>query len=419
MKRVTAWATGHPVDLAVFRIVICAVVLLTTDVWSAARWAPVAVKPPDGWVFVSHLFPASPLAAQLATATLAIAVVLTLVGLFTQFSSIVAACSALWLLGIPQQSGQVMHTRHLAWFLAIVAVSPAGDALSIDRWLKSRRGVAAPGPSLAHGVPLRVAWLSVGLIFFFPGMWKALSGRAWLDSLPLLVEWKWFQLGGEPLLSLPPGVLWWGGLAAIAFELGFIITIFSARTRVIGAVLAIAFHQAIRLVMGIVFSSLWVCYAMFLPWADWAAAPEEGAPTPRSRAIAPLILGVLLLGGQLVTGFLGREDTWPVVSYPSFRFSAPEVIEWLEVEEIDASGPHLTLGKLEGGGEQRRWGVMTELLHRPNSERLRAFYGDWRGTIPPNVTELRFYRLRKRLGDPSAPERILLAASPAQVLPSP
>jgi hypothetical protein len=382
-------------------------------VWSAARWASVAVKPPDGWVLASKLLPVTPRAAELATITLAIAVVLTLVGFFTQLSSIIAALSALWLLGVPQQSGQVMHTHHLVWFLAIVAVSPAGDALSLDRWLEARRGVPTRGPSLAHGLPLRVAWLSVALIFFFPGMWKALSGRAWLDALPRLVEWKWFQLGAEPPLSLPPGVLWWGGLAAIVFELGFIVTIFSARTRVAGAVLAIAFHQAIRLVMGIVFSSLWVCYAMFFPWADWAAAPEEGAPTPRSRALAPLILGVLLLGGQLITGFLGREDTWPVVAYPSFRHSAPEVIEWLEVEEVDSAGPHLTLGQLQGGAEQRRWGVMTELLHRAHPEQLRAFYVAWRGAIPPSVTELRFYRVRKRLGDETVPERTqLFAQSP-------
>lgn len=388
-----------------FRITICVVVLLTVDVWSAASWATVAVKAPDGWAWVSRLFPVSVLGAQLATWVLGVSIAFTLVGLFTRFSSVVATLSALWLLGVPQHSGQVMHTHHLVWFLALVASAPAGDSLSVDRWWRGRRGVPAPGPSLAYGIPLRAAWLSVGLIFFFPGMWKALTGRAWLEALPRLVEWKWFQLGGAPLVTLPPGAMWWGGLCAIVFELGFIGLIISSRTRVFGAVLAIAFHQGVRLVMGIVFSSLWVCYAMFLPWSEWAAADEDGAPVSNRKAIAPLIIGVLLLGAQVLTGVLGREDTWPVAAYPSFRSPAPAFVEWLEVEEVDASGSHLTLARLSGGLEQRRWGVMSEVLLAPTPEALRAFYVGWRGPIPARVTELRYFVVRKRLGDSSPPIR--------------
>lgn len=410
MSRLVSWATGHPVDLAVFRIVVCITVLLSVDVWTAAQWAAATPQAPDGWVLASRLLPATVWAAQLATMVLAAAVALTLVGLFTQLSSVIAACAALWLLGVPQQSGQVMHTHHLVWFLALIAAGPSGDALSLDRWRRARSGEAAPGPSLAHGVPLRAAWLSVGLIFFFPGLWKALAGSAWLDGLPALVEWKWFQLGGAPSFTPSPQLLWWGGALAIAFELGFIGLIISSRTRLLGALLAVLFHLGVQLVLGIVFSSLWVCYAMFLPWAHWAAAKEDGAPTPKRRVLAPLLVGVLLLGAQLVTGVLGREDTWPVAAYPSFRYPAPQVIAWLEVEEVDSTGPQLTLSRLEGGAAQRRWGVMTQLLRDPSSERLRAFYLDWRGAIPPGVSELRYFVVTRRLGAPSAPIRKRLGA---------
>ena len=388
MKRLVGWATGPPLDLALFRIVICSVVLLSADVWSAHRWSP------STWPLV-------------LTAVVLLSTALTLVGFSTRVSSLVAALSTLWLLTLPQQSGQVMHTHHLVWFLALVAAGPSGDALSVEA-----RGRTPPAPSLAHGVPLRAAWLSVGLLYFFPGFWKAVDARAWLENLPALVEWKWFQLGSEPTLALSPELLRAGGVLAIAFELGFIVLVFSARTRVLAAALAVLFHLGIQLVMGIAFSSLWICLAMFLPWARWTRAPNDGVPTPNARAWPAAVLASILLGGQLVTGVLDREDTWPIAAYPSFRNPPPRVVDWLEVEEVDASGAHLTLSRLTGREEQRRWGVMTRLLARPEPVALRDFYRQWRGRIPLGVSELRFFRVRKRLGDASAPERTLLSSQP-------
>ncbi len=393
MTRLEGWSTGHPVDLAAFRIAVCSVVLCSVDVWTASNWAP------------------NESAARVATAVLLTSTLATLVGLMTRVSSVIAALTAVWLLGLPQQSGQVMHTHHLVWFLAIIAAAPSGDALSIDRWRAARRGSVAPGPSLAHGVPLRIAWASVGFIFFFPGVWKALSGNAWLDGLPALIAWKWFQLGDLPRVTLPAGALWWGGLATIAFELSFIALIISSRTRVAGAALAFLFHQGIWLTMGIVFSSLWACYVMFLPWARWFRVELPGAVTPKRMVIPSLVLGAALLGAQVVLGALGREDTWPVATYPTFRYPAPAIISWLEVEEVDLASTRLTFGKarLTGGKNQRLWGLMTTCLRSPTLELLQVFYGQWRGAIPAGVTEVRYFLVRKRLGDTSEEERRLIA----------
>lgn len=387
MKRLSDWAVGHPIDLAVFRIVVCSVVLLSADVWSAHRWSTSAV-------------------GLALTSVVLVASALTLVGLFTRPSSLVAAISTLLLLGIPQRSGQVMHTHHLVWFLALIAASPSGDALSLD----ARRRRARLAPSLAHGLPLRLAWLSVGLLFFFAGLWKAVDARAWLEALPALVEWKWFQLGGTPALSLSPELLRVAGAGAIGFELGFCFLLFSARTRVVAAVLAVLFHLGIQLVMGIGFSSLWACYVMFVPWAKWLRAPSDGAATRPSAAWPSFIVGAVLLTGQLVTGVFDREDTWPIAAYPSFRHPPPRVVEWLEVEEVDGAGAHLTLRRLEGPAEQRRWGLMTHLLRDRRPAELRAFYEHWRGSIPRGVTELRFFVVRQRLGDGSAPARTPLSS---------
>ncbi len=155
------WATGHPLDLAVFRITISAVVLMSADVWDAPKWAGAAVRAPVGWEFVSTLLPAAHDTALVALGLVVIFTSLTLLGVFTRVSSVIAALSLVWLLGVPQQSGVVLHTHHLAWFMALVASGPSGDALSVDAW----RRKTSVAPSLAHGLPVRAAWVSIGLIF--------------------------------------------------------------------------------------------------------------------------------------------------------------------------------------------------------------------------------------------------------------
>lgn len=384
MNRLRDWATGHPVDLAAFRIAVSVVVLFSVDVWTAASWARAALPPVSEGL------------ARAATGLVLLSAFFTLIGLFTRVSSLVATLGLGWLLWIPQQSGQVMHTHHLLWFFAILAASPSGDAWSLD----ARRG-PAQAPSLAHGVPVRVAWLSMGLIFFFPGLWKLSAGTAWLDGLPALVEGKWFQLADTPWVQLPPRLLWWGGVASIAFELGFVALLFSRRTRLLGVALAFLFHQGIWLVMGIVFSSLWLCDVVFLPWASWLRVPAVGVKT---RAAWPSIaLGVVLLGGQLFTGVTRRERSWPFACYPTFADPAPREISWLEVEEVSPRGTEMVFSReaLRGREAQRWWGVMVE-------QPPEVFYRQWRGTLPTDVSEVRYFRVTKRLGADMPPVRVRL-----------
>lgn len=381
MNRLRDWATGHPVDLAAFRIAVSVVVLFSVDVWTAAGWAHAALPPVSEGL------------ARGVTALVLLSAFFTLIGLFTRISSLVATLSLGWLLSVPQQSGQVMHTHHLLWFFAILAAAPAGDAWSLDA-----RRRPAEAPSLAHGVPVRVAWLSMGLIFFFPGVWKLNAGAAWLDGLPALVEWKWFQLADTPWVQLSPRVLWWGGVASIAFELSFVALIISRRTRLLAVALAFLFHQGIWLVMGIVFSSLWLCDVVFLPWARWLRVPSTGVKT---RAAWPsLALGVVLLGAQLFTGVTRRERSWPFACYPTFSDPAPRAISWLEVEEVSPRGTELVFsrGALRGREAQRWWGVMAE---QPPG----VFYRQWRGASPPDVSEVRYFRVTKQLGAGVPPVR--------------
>ncbi len=111
-----------------------------------------------------------------------------LIGLFTTASSALALILAVYVLGVTQVYGKVSHNHELIWFMALLAVSPCGDALSIDAILSSRKRadlgiIERPGASIVYALPLRFASLLLGIIYFFPGFWKFwTSGFAWAFS---------------------------------------------------------------------------------------------------------------------------------------------------------------------------------------------------------------------------------------------
>lgn len=314
-----------------------------------------------------------------------VAALLTLVGLFTRVASTVAALSLTWLLAVPQFSGQVLNTHHLAWFFALVAAGPSGDALSLDARRARRPG---PAPSLAHGLPVRFAWLTIGLLFFFPGAWKLHGGLAWLDALPALVEWKRFQLGLSLPSPWPPTLVKLGGALSVALELGALALLLFRKTRLVAVLAMLSFHFAVQVVMGIGFSSLWACYLVFGDWARWLK-PTEGPAVPRSP-VAPLVVGGALALAMVVTGVTGREDTWPVACYPTFRHPAPATVRWVEIETDDA---HLRLADLRGA--QRWWGLSTKVAANPTREALEQLHRQWRGELRP----ARYFVLTWRPGD--------------------
>ncbi len=387
MKR---WATGHAVDLAAFRITVCAVVLLSADVWQARHHARDAGLAPEGWRLISSLLPPSPAAAKVVTALTLAGALLTLVGWHTRvFSKVTALCAA-WLLGVPQHGGVVLHTHHLVWFLALLAVSPCGDALSIDA-----RGAPRSAPSVAYGLPVRVAWVAVGLIFFFPGLWKLHAFGPWLEGLPRLAAWKTFQLGQAPWLQLPAPAWKVAGTLAVATELSIGPLLLFRRTRLAGVALALLFHLGVWALLRISFSSLWACYPVFVPWSR--AEPVDGVPRARSWWPSAAV-GLALVSAQVVTGLAGRDNTWPVACYPRFHGAAPRFVEWLEVTEETAGTARLvfSLEELRGNDGQRRWGHVMTALRNPDARSLARFHRRIRGEVPGNTT-VRFERVRRDL----------------------
>lgn len=351
-KRFEAWCSGTALELAVLRITVGVVVLGSVDVWDARSWG-----------------------GDVVCALVLVSTAAVTVGLFTRAASCISALGLWWLLGLPQASGQVMHTHHLLWFMCVVASGPSGDAWSIDAW---RKRVVVTEPSVAYGLPLRVMAVLVGCIFFFPGCWKLAHATTWLEGLPALVAWKRFQFGMPPT-SLSPSMLRAGGAFALAFELLVPALLSFRRTRLLAVGLALAFHAGVQLVMGIGFSSLWACYVVFGPWS-----PRGEVVTARWREAWPtMLLVALLLPAVAVMGALGREDGWPVASYPRFVEPAPTTVLFVEFE----GGPTpLTLDALRRASSQRWWGLASRAAMNPTPEVLRQLHEQWAHAPPSEAT---------------------------------
>ncbi len=369
------------------RIVVALVWLLSEDVHRAAEAAllPEALRAyPLGTAWASPLV--TPAVATLAYVVTVAAAAFALVGFRTRSSLSALGVGGVILLGLGQLRGPVLHDHHLVWLAALLAASPAGDALSIDAWLSARRGrTLASRPSARYGLPLRLAWVVVGLVYFFPGLHKLeASGVAWAlsDNVRNQMWLKWAEMDGafEPLARIDrhPMLCRAGGLAVLALELGFLPMVLAHRwTRWAAVAAAFAFHQATALFLAIRYETLWVCLAIFLPWWERSStSAERDALEPPSGAV--LVIGGALIAGVAITGALGVQQAWPFACYPTFERIADDRLPDLGMEIVGSDGrareaPRELVLRERGQARYRR---VIAILDDPSRARLDALLDD-------------------------------------------
>lgn len=120
-----------------------------------------------------------------------------LLGLHTWVSATVALLTGVYVMGIPQLYGKMNYYHHLIWFTALLVPSQCADVLSVDavRRTSGRSSPASPQPASTYAVPIRYAWLLLGVLYFFPGVWKFVSeGFAWAfsENLKFQIRSQWF-----------------------------------------------------------------------------------------------------------------------------------------------------------------------------------------------------------------------------------
>jgi hypothetical protein len=344
-------AKGPPLNLAVFRIVVCCALLFHAPRASEYLTLPdTLLHVPLGADVVYLLTPRSQGGNDALWWIFAISCLCGVVGLYARLALAVAAATGLLVYGLPQFYGKVDHSHHLVWFAVLLACSPCGDALSLDRW---RMGGRVPPPAEKYALPLRIVWLLMGLIYFFPGAWKLLAvGWTWAlgDNIKYTMYHKWFDLGGyrPPFAVDAFPLLYRGlGLGALAFELGFVIAIFLTPLRRLLVMAGLAFHIWIRLFLDIKLYGLSWCYAAFIDWAGLARrlstssrlvrSPDSEREPDRSGTGAVRVAGAILVAGVILSGAT-HLNSWPFAVYPTFAAEYGPSIAAIRVDAISAGG---------------------------------------------------------------------------------
>ncbi len=416
-KRLADACLDSALNLAIFRIAIAAIFLRLPDLRGAVDWATLPSSlgvPPHGSGWLYALLPIDEGAAQAAQYATYAGLGCGLLGVFGRLPWCIVTVSALYLLGIPQHSGNARHYHHLLWFAALLASSPCTDALALDRLLPWKTELQDER-SYRYGIPIRCAWILIGLIYFFPGLWKLLeSGIAWAlsDNLRNQLYAKWIQLPEfQPLFRVDqyPRLLKLSALSVLALELGFLFALPFRRVRPIAVGGALIFHKAIALLMGIRFAALWQTYVVFVDWDALVRRLRKQAPAPSARTVTlgtrlSMLVGALIIAGNLVYGALGISDSWPLTCYPKFhRRLVRATLPVLQVAVFDEAGNEYGIPSNwlhPEGRTQRVWSLQWSLMGshetaRAAPERFAAYwmrYGESRSRIAGRFTRVRFYR---------------------------
>lgn len=339
---------GSPIDLAVVRVVFFAYAFTISasrlPEQMAALPEPLRLMP-TGAAWLYALVPVNANAARIGSLVMVATSILGLLGVRARVAALVWAVMALYVMGIPHLFGKVNHDHHVLWFALLLAASPCADALSLDA-IRSR--ARTPDAAVRYGFPLRVWWLLIGLLYFFPGLWKLLTqGLGWASPANLrpLLHGQWAAVDDfEPLIALDhwPAVLIAIGVGTIVFELGFVVAVFT-RLRPFAVAAGIGFHVATLILLNIGFTSLVLAYVAFIPWSrsignalndDLPGGAEEGNPTAPSALTA-----ALLVAGAMGFGAMNVVEGWPFAAYPTFadRYSGTRTELILHIENGDGS----------------------------------------------------------------------------------
>lgn len=203
---------------------------------------------------------------------------LCFLGLLTRWSLLVFALGNLLLQAWVYSNGLLSHyIALLQWALFLLAFSPCGAVWSADAWLARRRaGASAPHPFEPRpGAvwPLRLVHVLVGLAYLSAAAGKVLRGPGeWFGGWTLQYYVSFRLIKGDSVLGdwLSERHGWNIAFSwlVIAFQGGFLLSLFHRKAAWLWTVAAFFVHAGATVFMGIVFPVFPVLCAALVPWCD-------------------------------------------------------------------------------------------------------------------------------------------------------
>jgi hypothetical protein len=180
---------------------------------------------------------------------------MALIGLFTRVSLFVFAVG-IWIFTAHMYSYSDVHHEATPFVIILLALAfaPSGGDLSVDAWLRRRRGEA---PALVDNAtwPLRLAHLLLALTYFSTGMSKLIEGGLqWMNGYTLQA----YVLGDAVPRGFPFGI-WLAqqhtlcialSVFTILFETFFFISLFVPWTAPLFFLTGIGFHAGLYAAAG-------------------------------------------------------------------------------------------------------------------------------------------------------------------------
>ena len=221
--------------------------------------------------------------------------------------------------------------------------------------------------------------------------------------------------GWEPLMRVDqyPLLCKFGGLAAILWEIGFVLLVFLPWWRYLAVFVGLSFHWMVKLFLGISFWPIQVLYITFFDWHRlivwlWGRSRETVSEVDEvverklgTRAVTCVATIVLL--GNTLCGFI-LLDSWPFGVYPTFARVIGPTFQSLSFIPVDAEGNELgeieaffdpTVRKNYRVGIGRLGGILEHVTraHPDRPQRLQTIWSQWHEHHAEiqNVAEVRFY----------------------------
>jgi len=278
------FAPAPPTTLAVCRILFFGAIFaqyLRFDVRDVSD-LPEALWMPT-WLFAAFDLPlATAPSLHWLQSAWKVALLMSCVGLATRASTLASFVLGFYLLGLPHNFGKVNHDDAIiVLVLGVMALSRAGDALSLDATIARLR--SRPRPVVAssgeYTWPLRCVWLALALVYLAAGVGKLTSsGLEWIGSNQLALLLLRSQYEYQPATAWGPWLARWPWLchalaaATILIELSYPLALTNRRVRLLVVPSAVVMQLAIRLLIGPRFYTLLTCNLFWVPWGSVLSA---------------------------------------------------------------------------------------------------------------------------------------------------